>query len=131
MAISRVFTSCTLAPIVLAVLAANLAACSNSGGEQNPATGGGEAQTEGAPLIPGYTSPVPASTETVVSPAGSAPPRLTPTPPPAYPCEADASCVCADFPVRSEAERVSAKHGGNEWSGLVPDAGGVLCAALP
>jgi predicted component of type VI protein secretion system len=50
-----------------------------------------------------------------------------PTPLPSYPCEADASCVCTDFPVRAEAQRVFDEAGGANWAGLDPDGNGKVC----
>ena len=72
-----------------------------------------------------------AESRTAAVSTGIAQTGASPTPLPAYPCEASATCICHDFPSRPEAGRIYAKHGGNGWSGLSPNAYGVVCDQLP
>ena len=56
---------------------------------------------------------------------------LSPTLLPGYDCEVQGQCGCPDFQVRSEAQRIFLKHGGQNWARLDPDGDGLVCDELP
>ena len=89
-----------------------------------------EAATTGSTAFAATATSVSEAQTASVS-TGIAQTGASPTPLPTYPCEASATCKCSDFPSRPEAGRIYAKHGGNGWSALIPDASGVVCPQLP